>query len=372
MQKEQKKLTERTIEKECSIFMTCGGCPYYQLPYPRREEQKKQSIREFLSQNQLSLPVAITHLGFFGLRDRFDLQYQNGVFGLYAQGSQDIVAMPRCPKIHPILNQALQWLNAHPLPIERAALRLRRSPQKKVGLWIDASHPTVHQLMTEQTWLTQASKQFLIEIGQKHKRLIRKTSKWGLHKHPQLEPWFETPISTEKKTPLYTTIAGFTQPSMRINTELVLYVQGLVHAISAQHWLEYGCGAGNFSFMLSQNCETLDLIEISPLAKKGLQKGLSHLPNHAQIQFLTSCSESSCTAILVDPPRSGMGTNLSSIYQHPTIRDIIYVSCNIQSLIHDMRIVFEHGYELRSIHGVNQFPRSTHCEWIAHLSKSKS
>ena len=361
---------QKKTAEECTISTTCGGCTTYDLSIEERIRRKKQPILQFLSQHEIQLPVSITHVGFLALRDRFDLQYQNNVFGLYAFGTKNIVPMKRCPKVHPLLNKTLSWLYKNPLPISKAALRIRRSRTDILGIWIDTSNKNIHHLLQEENWLTHASEHFIIEMGQKNKRLVRKENKWGLQKHPVLEEWFETPIDQDQSISLYTTIGGFTQPSMRINKEMVLSVQQLVQTISADHWLEYGCGAGNFSFMLSQNSLHLDLVEVSTIAIRGLKKGLSHLKNHSTINFVKSCSESSCSAILVDPPRSGMGQNIFDLCQHPTLQDIIYVSCHVQSLIDDMSILFQHGFRLQHIHGINQFPRTAHCEWVAHLHRT--
>ena len=370
MQKQQTIFSiQKKTQEECTISTTCGGCTTYDLSLEERIKQKKQPILHFLLQQDLQLPVSITHVGFWALRDRFDLQYQNNVFGLYAFGTKNIVPMKRCPKVHPLLNKTLSWLYENPLPISKASLRIRRSSTGLLGIWIDTSNKNIHSLLQEENWLTQASEHFVLEMGQKNKRLIRKADKWGLQKHPVLESWFETPINPDQSVRLYTPIGGFTQPSMRINREMVLSVQRLVQKISTSHWLEYGCGAGTFSFMLSQHALVLDLIEVSTIAQKGLQKGLSHLNTHATIQFVDSCLDSSCSAILVDPPRSGMGRNIVDICQHPTLKDIIYVSCHVQSLIADIKILSQHGFRLQHIHGINQFPRTAHCEWIAHLHR---
>ena len=211
----------------------------------------------------------------------------------------------------------------------------------------------------------------MIEIGQRHKRVKSKEDEWGLEKRPVLSPWFETYPSEDQTSLLYSTIGSFTQPSMKSNKTLVQAVRALVTQSQSQHWLEYGCGTGNFTFMLSQHVQTIKLLETHPVSKKGLQRGLQDVHTKAKVCFIeNSLEEHTFEAALIDPPRSGMGTSIHALATHPTCTEIIYVSCSFESMKSDMEQLFAAGYTLTSINGIDQFPKSSHCEWVAHLGKT--
>ena len=46
---------------------------------------------------------------------------------------------------------------------------------------------------------------------------------------------------------------------------------------------------------------------------------------------------------------------------------ILYVSCFLNSLIQDLTRLVQYDYKVKSIVGVDQFPQSSHCEWVVLL-----
>ena len=359
--------------QECTVHQQCGGCPQYQHTTEQTTQRKRSPIVEWLGKHSIKLHPTIHSFEWSGFRDRCDLQYHNGSMGLYQRNTNTIVPISCCPKVHNQINKAILWLHNHPLPIKKASLCIRRAPDNTIGIWIDTSNINISILLKESMWIANAQEHFIIELGQRHKRPKKTEHAWGLHKHPVFFPWFETPICEQESTSIYSTIASFTQPSMKSNQTLVHTVRKLVSHIQCDHWLEYGCGSGNFTFMLSQHVQTLDLVEVNPIAKKGLKRGLEDVSTGATIAFTDApISEYSCQAILLDPPRSGMGKALTELCHHPTCTDIIYVSCQFQSMSKEMEQLQEYGFELQSITGIDQFPKSDHCEWVAHLSNKKS
>ncbi len=353
----------------CPVYKKCGGCPQYELSESQEQQRKQRPVREWLSSHDIDQTPTIQSFVWLGFRDRCDLQYNNGKVGLYQRKSNDLVPITKCPKVHPLLNEAILWMTNNPPPITKASFLFRRAPDNTIGLWIDTSNINIAALLEENTWITKAHRTFVIELGQRHKRLKVKDNGWGLEKKPTLFPWFETPLSQGESTFLYSTIGSFTQPSMQSNQTLVHTVREMVIQSNTDHWLEYGCGTGNFTFMLSQYARKLSLVEVHPIAKKGLQRGLREVSTSADIRFVEKISACDFQGAILDPPRSGMGTSLHEILVHPTCKEIVYVSCNFESMKSDMNQILLSGYSLQSITGIDQFPKSNHCEWIAHLTK---
>lgn len=353
------------------VYTQCGGCPQYQKSPCELRAQKSQEVHTWLHNYAPSIQPTMHAFEWYGFRDRCDLQYEAGTMGLYQKTSNNIVAITHCPKVHKRINQTILWLHNNPLPIKKASLRIRRAPDDTIGIWIDTSNINISTILKEESWLVKAQKEYIIELGQKHKRPKKKEETWGLNKKPVLFPWFETLLTETLSVPIYCTIASFTQPSMKSNQTLVRIVQHLATTIESSHWLEYGCGSGNFTFMLSQIAHTLELVEINPIAKMGLKKGLKDISTNAIITFANPpLKERPFQSILLDPPRSGMGHAIQSICTHPTCTDIIYVSCSFQSMKKDLEPLLQSGFTLVSMTGVDQFPKSNHCEWIAYLSKN--
>ena len=365
-------LSAQGLKKECTVHHRCGGCPLYTTPVQKQQEMICAPILEWLSQNNIPMHPKILSFDLWGFRDRCDLQFREGILGLFSRASQDIVAITHCPKIHPLLNNALSWLWENPPPLAKASMLLRRAPCDTIGLWIDAANIEIKSLLEEATWLEKAHKVFSIEIGQKHKRILKKENGWTLQKQPVLFPWFATFLSPNRTVLLYSTIKNFTQPSMRSNMSLVETVYKFIAEHEPMHWLEYGSGTGNFTHMLSQHAHSISIMEPHPLSRLGLQQGFAQI-KPCSYEFISEIQDSiPFEGALLDPPRNGLGADIHALALHRSCRSIVYVSCHFESMKQDMDILLAHGYELVSIQGIAQFPNTEHCEWVCFLKKSEA
>jgi 23S rRNA (uracil1939-C5)-methyltransferase len=72
--------------------------------------------------------------------------------------------------------------------------------------------------------------------------------------------------------------------------------------------------------------------------------------------------------IIIDPPRSGMHTNLISHLLTVESPNIVYVSCNPATQARDCQLLSE-KYELISVQPFDMFPQTYHIESIALLRK---
>jgi 23S rRNA (uracil1939-C5)-methyltransferase len=73
--------------------------------------------------------------------------------------------------------------------------------------------------------------------------------------------------------------------------------------------------------------------------------------------------------IIIDPPRAGLSKQIKSLLPYLPKHDLIYVSCNPSTCKRDLEELCKHGYQIRSLQGIDMFPHTLHCEMIAHLSK---
>ena len=187
----------------CPVYKKCGGCPQYERSPSQSTKNKQQPVLQWLSSHALDITPTFQSFDWVSFRDRCDLQYRNGQLGLYQKQSRNIINITECPKVHPRINEGILWLTHNPLPVSKASFLLRRAPDNTIGLWIDTSNINVSILLKEYRWLAKAQETFVLEIGQRHKRLKAKENGWGLNKHPVLFPWFETPITQDRSTYLY-------------------------------------------------------------------------------------------------------------------------------------------------------------------------
>ena len=73
--------------------------------------------------------------------------------------------------------------------------------------------------------------------------------------------------------------------------------------------------------------------------------------------------------IIVDPPRKGLDRKLVDGLIKKDVKNIVYVSCNANTLTRDYNIFKENGYILKEISCVDMFSNTIHVECVVLLSK---
>ena len=74
-------------------------------------------------------------------------------------------------------------------------------------------------------------------------------------------------------------------------------------------------------------------------------------------------------SLIVDPPRAGLDKDLIKSIGKSGLKEIIYISCNPQTLARDINRFEKQGYELEKIKAVDMFPQTMHVEAIALIQK---
>lgn len=383
----------------CALIGRCGGCPWLYLPPAEQRERKRARFRErWKLANLPEAPIAnleIQDLGPGGLRERVDLALRNGpgqapILGLWSTDHQELLTLPACPAMDPALEQGYLRLLADPPPLAKASLRLRIAPNGRFGLWIDTANTEIKTLLDEGAWLARAAQWLHLELGQR-----RKT--WDPQRrltNPQLLPWFSSFIGPNpdqlEPVDLYSVVGGFSQPGRRANRALIATLLRFLQAprkaaawppLAGTHWVEFGAGSGNLSLPLAHWGAQLSAIEPDPLSAAGLERsaaaaGLSErivlVPGSFQATGeSTRQALAGKTGVLVDPPRSGIGALadvLADSREGP--HELLYVSCEAESLIADLSRLHLGGWRVERLHGLDQFPGSPHAEWVCHAKRT--
>ena len=86
----------------------------------------------------------------------------------------------------------------------------------------------------------------------------------------------------------------------------------------------------------------------------------------AQCAF-AQCAEARPDAIVVNPPRRGIGTELAQWINQSDIPTVIYSSCYPKSLVSDLRLM--NSYRLTQARLFDMFPHTNHMECAVLLTK---
>jgi 23S rRNA (uracil1939-C5)-methyltransferase len=374
----------------CALAGRCGGCPWIGRPLAAQRAAKVEALHAaWRAQDLDPAPLAGLRLrdaGAWGLRDRVDASLRGGPtrLGFWDTDQHDILDVERCPLQGPGLAAAWAALRADPPPLARAGLRLRCGPDGAWGLWIDSANADIGALLDEGAWLRRAAGRFSIELGPRRKALIVPEDPAARPRlgPPALRPWSDAalPGAEPEVVPLWGPVGGFSQPGAAANTALLQAVFALAQRSGARRWLELGAGNGNLSSALLRLGAVVTAVEPDPLAAAGLDRlaadpawggrlrrapgSLDRLLRDRDALFADQ------DAVLVDPPRSGMGELPAALRAGAGPAWLLAVACGGPAVLAaDLAPLLRAGWALVAVDGVDLFPHSPHAEWLALLQR---
>lgn len=162
------------------------------------------------------------------------------------------------------------------------------------------------------------------------------------------------------------------------NTEAAqeMYRQAAAWALEIQPetaWDLY-CGVGGFAFALAHACPDVQAtgVELAGAAIDGARQAATG----GQLHFITADARKWIQnqkhtqlpdLLVVNPPRAGLGAELSTWIEQSGIPRVIYSSCFLPSLTADLRRLA--SYRLKAVKLIDMFPHTSHTETMCLLSR---
>ena len=353
----------------CEYFGACGGCQYQHAGYPAQIEIKLGILRETLERAKLShLPEIIpVYAEPFGYRNRVRLHIQRQPFALCYKRRASHVNLPitHCPISAPILEQAITIVTrigaAYISEFDEIEFFTNEEQSELlVSLWTrnrdrELSEKLRHfcEVLRRDLPVLSGAAVFVTVKNQTEKKLFSwqaqaLTYRGGEHSYE-------------------VSIGSFFQ----VNRFLV---DRLIQIVTADRsgklaWDLYA-GVGLFSLPLRKKFEKLVAVESAPSSSNDMVKNLpdSHAIRSSTLDFLRHKHDTAPDLVVVDPPRSGLGGDITALLTKVRPRTIVYVSCDPATLSRDLRALVESGYRLASMHMVDLFPQTFHLESVTVLS----
>lgn len=355
----------------CSKIGVCGGCPWGGLPLADQEKKKLTEVEGLFAK------ASVVYKPVGAVRDKADLVWQNingqMHLGLYGLNDRNVIDLESCPMMTPALEAFYRKFRQQAPKINKGSVRLRVSPQGEWGVWLDFANEDVKALFEEKSYLRFLSEIAFVEIGQKRKALTWKDGQPKLV-DPILKPWFQTYDPKFNPIPLYGPVGGFSQTGFKANEALVKALEKAVNQVNVRSWVDLFSGNGNFTLALASRGYEVEAVELDPLAVEGLQMSLNQSAHKWKNQVsvkkadlylkATEAPSFSGKGLVVDPPRAGLRQLLDIMKAGALPSAIAYVSCHTESFIKDAERLKDFGFTLTSLEGVDQFPHSSHCEWV--------
>lgn len=371
----------------CEYSLECSGCTLWDSSYPDQAEIKILNLRQTLNSHGISHKDQIEFIsaGTSELRHRcdFTIQYdeleEKHIFGFY-DSSKQLMQINRCLQLSPELQKVYAEFIEFKFyyqgtPLKKGSVRLRISPSGLKGCWLDFSNAEIKQFLDDKELLEQLLKAgFIVEIGQKSKKLIRQNNLLKLADR-ESNPWFQTRGLDSQNFPLSCLIADFTQPSWITAEKITSVVLNWMKQYKiAGSVLEFGSGIGQFSIPFLSKGEKLTCCEINESSAEQLVNnvkahGLSESFNLLIGDFHKKSIQMAKKYDLafVNPARSGLKNFTDEIIKS-NADYVIYVSCFPDSMAQDVSKLSSH-YILCDIKIIDQFPQTKHYEICSILKK---
>ncbi len=365
----------------CEYFGVCGSCTYHDKSY---EEQLALKVNEIKEDFELkSLDILTSTPSHFRNRAEFKIYHDDGKIS-YAMSRLDkkgVVRINACSivskTISTIMTPLLEALQKNPmLEFKLFAIEFLSSSTGELLITL------IYHKKIDETWKEEAqklAKQFgIMVIGRSRKVKIVCENDF-IHDTLMIE---NKPYHYK----LYDT--GFIQPNTKVNEKMIGWVKQAIDK-SERDLLELYCGHGNFTIPLASKFRNVLATEISKNSIKAAKENCL-LNETSNITFVRLSSEELTSAlqkerefrrlegvdlesyhfshVFVDPPRAGLDEkSLQFISQFD---NIIYVSCNPQTLKRDLEIL-KQDYDVKDFAVFDQFAYTHHLECGVVLKKRK-
>jgi 23S rRNA (uracil747-C5)-methyltransferase len=137
--------------------------------------------------------------------------------------------------------------------------------------------------------------------------------------------------------------------------------------------LDLFCGVGGFSLFCAPYAKSVTGVELSSnaiecakLAANRNQSSNTEFICADVEQYLTGLAPKKFDAVITNPPRRGLSPAILQSLLKLEPRQIIYSSCNVQTLCRDLKVL-KSKYKIQSLKPFDMFPLTEHLETVAEL-----
>lgn len=362
-------------QPSCPYFGECGGCHYQHATYKEQVAIKAGILRETLERTRVrEVPEVATLCGEpLGYRNRIRLHVDRTTSKLCykKRASHENLAVDVCPIAAPVLERALgamqaaaqQWeLGRHFTEIELFANAAQDSIL--LTLWAGKKAKAQEEKLQSLWPQWQSAIPELVGAGLYSEDREGRQSK-------QATQCGETSLGYGVAGREYrVSLGSFFQVNRFLLDPLVKLV---TKERSGEVAWDLYAGVGLFSAALAQGFQRVVAVESAAGSVRDLRHNLRGSGNRAvatgTLDFLRRAgTEATPELVIVDPPRAGLGKEVTTRLAAVRPAHITYVSCDPATLSRDLKSLLDSGYHLRALHMVDLFPQTFHLESVAMLS----
>jgi 23S rRNA (uracil1939-C5)-methyltransferase len=366
------------VEPACQHFGRCGGCQYQHASYPAQVEMKKQILRETLTRAGVTISgeIAVLAKAPLAYRNRIRLALirdENGLwhFGYRGRGSHQIVPIVECPIAAPVLietaNSIADFLSNEAAALPLSEMELFSSADETQLLLTLFCEPSVDKLPAD--WIEKMVSALPAAVAGMRLQVADGT----------LSP---SVIATAGANAIAYDLAGFGYQVphgafFQVNRWLVdEFVELVTQGLSGRVAWDLYAGVGLFARQLAHSFAEVVAVETAPSSLPAMERNLAGTSARAlsstTLDYLRKnreLREPRPDAIVLDPPRAGLGDEVTTLLNAIHAPQMVYVSCDPATLARDLRALTLERYRIERITLVDMFPQTFHLETVVYLRR---
>lgn len=308
------------IPMPCRHAAVCGGCSWQMAGRGVQLAWKQQTVEDALARigrfDSVTMRPILAPGPDFGYRNRLDLHPSKDGPGFHRAGSHDLVVVEECLLATPAVEALLDEVKGRPT---RGELTLRAGIRTGEAVIIGAGHAAPDEA-----------------------------------------------VVTEIVSGIRFQVTGraFFQPNTD-GAETLVAVVGEA-AGSGGVLVDVFAGVGLFAATVGANFGSVLAIESSRTAVGDLRRNVPEsrvlaMPALAGLRNVPVGPD----AVVVDPPRVGLGHEVVDALVELAPQVLVSVSCDAATFARDARMLVDGGYELEWVQPVDQFPHTPHIETVS-------
>jgi tRNA/tmRNA/rRNA uracil-C5-methylase (TrmA/RlmC/RlmD family) len=318
---EVKESSPDRVEPLCPYFGRCGGCAYQHISYEHQLAIKWRQVRDALQRigklKDVPMRPIIPSPKQYGYRNRITVHAQEGVIGFFRRDSHQLIDIEHCPISTDEVNRAL------------AELRAQRHVNDGHYTLRAGSEPRVFSQTNDK--VAKALRDLIVDL---------------------------VPPNQELLIDAYCG-AGFFAKALLNKFKRVIGID----------WDKFAIAAARESATEKETYIASDV-------EAELQQAEAVHPNqsppkdeHARdvrLRSIASTFEREATALIVDPPATGLSADVRKAIVDLAPATLIYISCNPPTFSRDLREL-QHNFIIDSVTPLDMFPQTAEIEVVAHL-----
>lgn len=377
-------LSPDRIKPICELANICGGCQLMHLKYKKQLHYKEKGLSQALLKyanisHKIEPIIAAKKPINYRYHIKLPIQFEDGsvVAGLFMPNSNHLVKFDQCyihtKLVNEHLNKVLNILNYY-----KDEVRYKRITGIAIRALDNQSQLTIvtNQDFDNDELIDELYRECdLTSLYQNiHGNEISKTFFSKEFKHLKGRKTIELNF-LDYKYPL--TPTSFFQLNLGQTTQIINFLQKNLNA-DYDLLLDIYAGCGLFGLNLKNKAENTVALELNEQAIKSANSIASKhkIKNFKAIQIDANIALSKFTKnhknvlAVVDPPRTGLGQNLTESLCKNPVKTLVYISCNPSTLAKNLNELKEQ-YTIKTIQPIDMFCQTSQIETIV-IMESKN